>query len=316
MNDNLKQLVWVEKYRPNTIDECILPDHIKETFRGFVEKGNIPNLLLNGPPGLGKTSIAKAVLKELAATFMVINGSLSGNIDTVRNEMQSFASTSSLFGKGRKYILIDEADYMNPNSTQPALRSFSEEFSSNCGFILTTNYKNRLIEPLQSRFVGVDFNFSAQEIKKLKVDFFKRLCYILDNEGIEHDKNVLVQLIQKHFPDMRRIINEIERYSANGKIDTGILVSVLDSNFDSLIKFLKTKNFTEMRKWVGENSHIESNTLVRKLYDKLDGVIVQSSIPEAIMILDEYQHKAAFVNDMEINNVAMLTRCMADLQFL
>lgn len=315
LNDKLKNLVWVEKYRPSSIDECILPSHIKETFKGFVQKGNIPNLLLNGPPGLGKTSIALALMKEIDASFIVINGSLNGNIDTLRNEIKGFASTSSLFKEGRKYIIIDEADYLNANSTQPALRNFSEEYSSNCGFILTTNYKNRLIAPLQSRFVGIDFNFTADEAKELKKDFFRRLCTILDTEHVEYDRNVLVELIRKHFPDMRRIINEIERYSANGKIDSGILVSILDSNFEELVKFLKNKKFNDMRKWIGENSHLESTSLIRKVYDKMDGMLVPESVPQAVLICDEYQEKAAFVNDMEINNTAFLTRLMMEVVF-
>jgi DNA polymerase III delta prime subunit len=317
MNEKLKNLMMVEKYRPSTIDECILPESIKKDFRGFVSKGSIPNLLLAGSPGLGKTSIAIALCEELGCEYLLVNGSLDVNRDALRNDIASFASTVSIFKPGRKCVIIDEADYLASGTTQPALRGFTEEFAKNCSFILTCNYKNRLIEPLRdSRFANVDFVFSNDEMNKMKIEFAKRLLWILDEEKVEYDKKVISELIRKHFPDMRRILNEIERYSASGKIDSGILVSVLDSNFDMLVKFLKDKEFNSMRRWVAENAALDTPTLIRKLYDKMDGVMTTSSIPQAILLCDEYQYKASFVADQEINIAAFLTRVMVDVEFL
>jgi DNA polymerase III delta prime subunit len=310
--EELQSLVWVEKYRPQIIDDCILPEQLKKTLKDFLTKGQLPNLLFHGGPGVGKTTAAKALLRALGCDYIVVNGSLHGNIDTLRNEIKDFASSVSLFGTGRKYVIIDEADYLNANSTQPSLRNFVEEYSKNCGFILTCNYKNRLIEPLHSRFVGVDFTVSPGEVDKLKVQFFKRICAILNNENVTYDKNVLVNLIKKHFPDMRRIINELERYAAGGTIDSGILVNVLDENFDKLTKILQEKKFNDMRKWVAENAHLDTTSLIRKIYDKSSDTLEPQSVAAILLICAKYQYWAAFVADQEINTAAFLTEFMME----
>jgi DNA polymerase III delta prime subunit len=316
LSETLKNALWVEKYRPQKIEDCILPDDLKKTFRGFVDKGNIPNLLLHGGPGIGKTTVARAMLRELDADYIVVNGSLNGNIDTLRNEIKDFASSVSLFKSGRKYVILDEADYLNANSTQPSLRNFMEEYSKNCGFILTCNYKNRIIEPLHSRLVGVDFSSSPKEVDMLKLQFFKRLKFILENEGIEYDKNVLIELIKKHFPDMRRIINEVERYSANGKIDSGVLLNFMEENFSKLVNILKDKKFNEMRKWVAENSHLDTNDIIRKVYDSADGLLTPQSIAAIVVLAARYQYWAAFVVDSEINVTSFLTEFMVEAVWL
>ncbi|MFB5634939.1 MAG: AAA family ATPase, partial [Candidatus Nitrosomaritimum aestuariumsis] len=262
----MENLLWCEKYRPQTVDDCILPNELKNTFKKFVKDEKIPNLLLSGRPGVGKTTIAKAMLNECGFDSMIINGSMNGNIDTLRNDILNYASTVSLLGT-RKYVILDEADYLNPNSTQPALRNFMEEFSENCGFILTCNFKNRIIEPLHSRCSIVDFNIPSKEKPKLAGEFFKRVKNILTTENIEWEDKVIAELIQKHFPDWRRILNELQRYSSTGKIDSGILVNFSDDNFSELVKHLKEKNFNKMRKWVGSNSDIEHTVIYRKLYD-------------------------------------------------
>lgn len=310
-----EEFLWVEKYRPKTINECILTPELKSTFSSFVEKKEIPNLLLTGSAGVGKTTVAKAMLEEIGADYIVVNGSMNGNIDTLRNEILQFASTVSFFG-GRKYVILDEADYLNANSTQPALRNFMEEFSSNCGFILTCNFVNRIIDPLHSRCSVINFSISKNELPKLAAGFFKRVVNILNTEKVNFDKAVVAELINKHVPDWRRVLNELQRYSHNGKIDAGIFVNLGEESFKSLIGYLKTKNFTEMRKWVAENADSDSSSLFRKLYDTAYIHVKPDSIPQLILILADYQYKAAFVADNEINITAALTQIMVDVEFV
>lgn len=310
----LANFLWVEKYRPRNIDECILPQELKNTFSSFVAKGEIPNLILAGGPGVGKTTVARAMLGQIGADYIVINGSMNGNIDTLRSEILQFASTVSLSG-GRKYVILDEADYLNPNSTQPALRNFMEEFSRNCGFILTCNFINRIIEPLHSRCSVISFNITKADLPKLAAGFFKRVIGILTQENVEFDKAVVAELIQKYVPDWRRVLNELQRYSHNGKIDSGIFVNLQDESIKALISFLKAKNFTEMRKWVAENSDSDCTSLFRRLYDGAHDYVVPSSIPQLVLILADYQYKDAFVADHEINLVAALTQIMIDVEF-
>ena len=310
----LDEFLWVEKYRPKTIDECILPDGLKETFRAFVSQNDIPNLILSGSAGVGKTTVARAMLDQIDADYIVINGSMNGNIDTLRTEILNFASTVSFTGR-RKYVILDEADYLNANSTQPALRNFMEEFSRNCGFILTCNFKNRIIEPLHSRCSLIEFKITKDDLPKLASQFMKRIIHVLNTERITFDKSVVAELISKHVPDWRRVINELQRYSVNGSIDTGIFVNLSDDNIKVLVNYLKNKNFAEMRKWVAENSDTDTTTTFRKLYDMSNDVVKSNSIPELVLILDEYQYKAAFVADPEINLVAAFTRIMIDIEF-
>lgn len=310
----MSEFLWVEAYRPKKISECILPDNLKVTFQEFVNKKNIPNLLLTGGPGVGKTTVARAMLEEVDADYIVINGSMNGNIDTLRNEIMQFASTVSFTG-GRKYVILDEADYLNPNSTQPALRNFMEEFSNNCGFILTCNFKNRIISPLHSRCSVVDFNIPKDQKMKLASQFLNRVCNILDNQDIDFDKKVVAEFITRHFPDWRRVINELQRYSATGRIDSGILSSTSDSSIKELVNHLKAKSFTEMRKWVAENNDIDSTALFRKLYDMSTSYLEPRSIPQLVLLLADYQHKAAFVADHEINIVACFTEIMTSCEF-
>ena len=310
----MSEFLWVEAYRPKKISECILPDNLKETFQEFVNKKNVPNLLLTGGPGVGKTTVAKAMLEEVDADYIVINGSMNGNIDTLRNEIMQFASTVSFTG-GRKYVILDEADYLNPNSTQPALRNFMEEFSNNCGFILTCNFKNRIISPLHSRCSVVDFNIPKDQKMKLASQFLNRVCSILVNEDIDFDKKAVAEFITRHFPDWRRVINELQRYSATGRIDSGILSNTSDSSIKELVNHLKAKSFTEMRKWVAENNDIDSTALFRKLYDMSTCYLEPRSIPQLVLLLADYQHKAAFVADHEINIVACFTEIMTSCEF-
>lgn len=310
----MSEFLWVEKYRPKKISDCVLPNTLKETFQQFVNQKNVPNLLLSGGPGVGKTTVARAMLEELNADYIVINGSMNGNIDTLRNEIMQFASTVSFTG-GRKYVILDEADYLNPNSTQPALRNFMEEFSNNCGFILTCNFKNRIIEPLHSRCSVIEFTIHKEEKMKMASQFFNRVANILTNENIEHDKKVVAELITKYFPDWRRVINELQRYSATGKVDSGILANNGEASIVELIKHLKAKSFTEMRKWVAHNSDIDTTTLFRKLYDISSTEFKQRSIPQLVVLMADYQHKAAFVADQEINIVAFFTEVMSSCEF-
>ena len=306
--------LWVEKYRPKTIDDCILPQQIKETFQTFVDQQNVPNLLLTGGPGVGKTSVAKAMLEQLDSDYIVVNGSMSGNIDTLRNDIKTFASSVSFSG-GRKYVILDEADYLNAQSTQPALRNFMEEFSKNCGFILTCNFVNRIIEPLHSRCSVIHFKIPNKEKPKMAQSFFKRVMKILEDNNIQADQKVVAELLQMHFPDWRRVLNELQRYSVSGSIDRGILVSLSDDNFKALVQYIKDKNFTEMRKWVGLNSDNDSTSIFRLIYDNSSTYLKPNSIPQLVLILADYQHKAAFVADQEINLVACLTEMMAELEW-
>jgi len=312
----MSDFIWVEKYRPTTIDECILPKRTKETFQKFVEKGEIPNMLLSGPPGIGKTTVAKALCHQLGADYYVINGSDEGRfLDTVRNNAKNFASTVSLTSDSKhKVIIIDEADNTT-SDVQLLLRASIEEFSRNCRFIFTCNYKNKIIEPLHSRCSVVDFNINKRDKPTIAAEFFKRINYILEEEKIEADKKVLAELINKHFPDWRRVLNELQRYSVSGKIDSGILAAFSDVAVNDLIKNLKTKNFAEVRKWVVSNMDNETSVLLRRIYDSLYDSLVNSSIPAAVLIIAKYQFQIAFVADQEINLLAALTEIMVECEF-
>jgi len=309
-----EEFLWVEKYRPRKVSEAILPPDLKATFQKFVDDENIPNLLLTGRAGVGKTTVARAMLDEIGADYIVINGSMNGNIDTLRNDILNFASTVSFSG-GRKYVILDEADYLNANSTQPALRNFMEQYSKNCGFILTCNFKNKLIEPLASRCSVIEFTVTKQDRPKLAAAFYRRVMDILTHEKVEAEPKAVANLIEHHFPDWRRVLNELQRYAATGKIDTGILTNFGDESFKSLMDNLKNRAFTNMRKWVAENSDIDSAVFFRKLFDTAAEYLDTASVPQMILIIGEYQYKAAFVADQEINMTACLTEIMAECTF-
>ena len=306
--------LWVEKYRPRTIDSAILPSTLKTTFQQFVDQKNVPNLLLTGRAGVGKTTVARAMLEELQCDYIIINGSMNGNIDTLRSEIKDFASSISFSG-GRKYVILDEADYLNPNSTQPALRNFMEEYSRNCGFILTCNFKNKIIEPLHSRCSVVEFKIDKEDKPKMASQFYKRVCNILDQENVQYDQKAVIEVITKFFPDWRRVLNELQRYSATGKIDSGILVNFSEENLKGLVELLKAKNFTEVRRWVAENNDLDQAVFFRKLYDTASQYMKPNSIPQLVITLADYQYKAAFVADHEINILACLTEIMAEGDF-
>lgn len=306
--------LWVEKYRPRSIDSAILPSTLKTTFQQFVDQKNIPNLLLTGRAGIGKTTVARAMLEELQCDYIIINGSMNGNIDTLRSEIKDFASSISFSG-GRKYVILDEADYLNPNSTQPALRNFMEEYSRNCGFILTCNFKNKIIEPLHSRCSVIEFKIDKEDKPKMASQFYKRVCNILDQESVQYDQKAVIEVITKFFPDWRRVLNELQRYSATGKIDSGILVNFSEENLKGLVELLKAKNFTEVRRWVAENNDIDQAVFFRKLYDTASQYLKPNSIPQLVITLADYQYKAAFVADHEINILACLTEIMAEGDF-
>ncbi len=310
------EFLLTEKYRPKVIDDCILPDDTKKTFKEFVEKGEIPNLLLAGPPGIGKTTIAKALCNELGADYYVINGSDEGRfLDTVRNQAKNFASTVSLTESSKhKVIIIDEADNTG-NDVQLLLRANIEAFYNNCRFIFTCNYKNKIIEPLHSRCAVIDFTIKGKQKAQLAGSFFKRLQNILDAERIEYDQKVVAELVSKHFPDFRRVLNEIQRYSTGGKIDSGILASFSDVAVNDLIKYIKEKNFTEVRKWVVANLDNDSSIILRRVYDSLYSVLLPQSIPAAVLIIAKYQYQIAFVADQEINLLAALIEIMAECEF-
>jgi len=310
----MEHLIWTEKYRPKTVENCILPERLKKPFQEYVNQKNIPNLLLSGGAGVGKTTIAKAMCNEVGCDFMVINGSDESGIDTFRTKIKNYASAMSLSG-GRKVIIIDEADYLNPNSTQPALRNAIEEFAGNCSFIFTCNYKNRIIEPLHSRCAVIDFNLKNGEKTKIASSFFKRIQSILQSEKIDADDKVLAELIKKHFPDLRRVLNELQRYSQFGKIDSGILTQIADVSINELTKSIASKDFSAIRKWVATHE-IDSTVLYRKLYDSLYDILKPQFIPQAVIILADYQYKAAFCADQEINTVACLTEMMVSCEFV
>ena len=309
----MNNFLWTEKYSPTNISDTILPDNLKSTFDDFIKNG-IPNLLLSRGPGLGKTTTAKAMLDQVGSDYLVINGSMNGGIDTLRNDIKSYASTVSLNG-GRKFVILDEADYLNPQSTQPALRNFMEEYSKNCGFILTANYKNRIIEPLHSRCSVIEFVISKQDKPTLANKFLQRVQHILKEENVDYDKKAVVELIIKYFPDWRRIINELQRYSSSGKIDVGILTQMSDGSFNSLVQALKKKEFNQMRKWVAENLDNDPTTIYRKLYDTCNTNMKETSIPILVTTIADYQYKSAFVADQEINLVACLTTLMIECEF-
>ena len=310
----METFLWVEEYRPKNVESCVLPKNLKTTFSEFVKDGQVPNLILSGGAGVGKTTIAKAMLDELNATHMMINGSEESGIDVLRTKIKNFASTVSLHG-GRKYLILDEADYLNPQSTQPALRGFIEEFHENCGFILTCNYKNRLIEPLHSRCSVVEFMIPNSEKPKLASEFFQRDDHILKEQGIKYDNRVVAEVINKHFPDWRRVLNELQRYSVSGTIDAGILVDIAEVNIKELMQSMKHKEFTNVRKWVVNNLDNDPVRLFRRIYDSLYDNVEGSGIPHIVVILGEYQYKAAFVADQEINMLACLTEIMARARF-
>ena len=310
----METFLWVEAYRPKDVNSCILPKNLKNTFSEFVNEGSVPNLILAGGSGVGKTTIAKAMLEELGATQMMINGSEESGIDVLRTKIKNFASTVSLHG-GRKYLILDEADYLNPQSTQPALRGFMEEFHNNCGFILTCNYKNRLIEPLHSRCSVVEFTIPNSEKQILAAEFFERTVHILQEQKVEYDKRVVAEVINKHFPDWRRVLNELQRYSVSGIIDAGILVDIAEVNIKELMQSMKHKEFTNVRKWVVNNLDNDPIRLFRRIYDRLYDYVEPSSIPHVVVILGEYQYKAAFVADQEINMLACFTEIMSRCKF-
>ena len=306
-----EHLLWVEKYRPKSIEECILPSDIKQTFNEFVLQEEIPNLLLSGRSGIGKTTVAMALCNQLDSDFIIINSSEDGNIDTLRTDIKTFASTVSLSG-GRKVVILDEADYLNPQSTQPALRRFMEEFSKNCRFIFTCNFANRIISPLHSRCSVIEFKIPKSELPVLATEFMERVIRILKIENVTlESKKSLSELILKYLPDWRRVLNELQRYSVGGVIDVGILSNYADEEFKSLINFLKGRNFGEIRKWVVNNLDNDATVLYRKLYDSLYDYIRPEMIPQAVLLIAEYSYKSSFVADQEINMVACLTEMMA-----
>jgi DNA polymerase III delta prime subunit len=310
----MQHLLWTEAHRPKTIEECILPERLKTPFQEYVNSEKIPHLLLSGGAGVGKTTVAKAMCNQIGADYIMINGSDESGIDVFRTKIKDFASSMSFTG-GRKVIIIDEADYLNPNSTQPALRNAMEEFASNCSFIFTCNFKNRIIDPLHSRCAVVDFTLKNDEKTKMAGQFFKRIQSILQSENVEYEDKVIAELIKKHFPDFRRILNELQRYSQFGKIDVGILAQIGDVSIAEITKHLKNKDFGAIRKWVA-TADFDAATLYRKLYDSLYEVLQPQSIPQAVIILADYQYKQAFVADAEINTVACLTELMVSVEFV
>jgi len=306
--------LWVEEYRPKTIDDCILPQSLKTLFQSFIEKGEISNMLFSGTPGVGKTTVAKALCEQMNCDWIMINGSEEGGIDVLRNKIKNFASTVSLSG-GKKVVIIDEADYLNPQSTQPALRGFIEEFHANCRFILTCNFKNRIIDPLHSRFSNIEFRVNPKDKPRLASKLFERAVFILKEQNVDYEEKVLAELIKKHFPDFRKLINELQRYSVSGAIDAGILVNVSDENLKTLVSHLKSKEFGDMRKWVVNNLDNDPVKIFRKIYDSMYDNLQPETIPHAVLIIADYQYKSAFVADQEINLVACLTELMSQVKF-
>jgi len=308
------EVLWVEKYRPQRIDDTILPAKTKAMFKKFVTDDSVPNLLLSGGPGVGKTTIAKAMLEEMGCDYIVKNGSLNVNIDTLRYDISTYASAVSLSG-GRKYVIFDEADYLNAANVQPALRNFIEEYSSNCGFIFTCNFKNRIIQPLRSRLSEVDFSIETSDRPKLAMQFMKRVETILGMENVDYDKAVVAKVIQKHFPDFRRVLTELQSYAASGKIDEGIFVNLKQESLDEVFRLLKTKDFTNMRKWVANNSDQDMNEMFRRIYDMASDKVEMRSLPGFIVTMADYMYKANFVADLEVNMVAFLTEVMIEAEY-
>ena len=310
----MQEHLWVEKYRPQSLTEAILPSQLKKDFKDVLKQGELQNMLLTGTAGTGKTTVAKALCNELNLDYIIINGSEESGIDTLRNKIKQFASSVSLEG-GYKVVILDEADYLNPQSTQPALRGFIEEFSANCRFILTCNFKNRLIEPLHSRCSVVEFAIPKDEKEKMAMEFMQRLQHILGIENVQYENEVLAVLIMKYFPDFRRTINELQRYGLSGTIDSGILINVNDISVNDLMNHLKIKDFRKMRQWVANNIDIEPAAMFRKIYDNATEYVDPQSIPQLVLILADYQYKDSFVADHELNMVACLTEIMAGVQF-
>ena len=310
-----ESLLWVEKYRPRTIEDCILPESIKKTLRDVVSQNKIPNMMFTGTSGIGKTTAARAICNETQADYLIINGSDEGRmIDTLRTKLTQFCSTISLSGS-RKVVIIDEADYMNADSVQPAMRNFTERFADNCSFIFTCNYKNRIIEPIHSRCAVIDFSLKNGEKQVIAARFMKRVEGILTDESIDYDKEVIAKLVLKHFPDFRRVLNELQRYSTSGEINSGVLANIKEMNLKELIDSLREKNFSKMRQWVVANVDNDPATVYRKIYDELYTVVDKGSIPQAVLTIAEYQYKSAFVADQEINLVACLVELMAECEF-
>jgi len=310
------EFLWCEEYRPKTIEDCILPDELKSTFKKIVETGEMHNMLLSGTSGLGKTTVAKALCHELDLDYILINSSEDSGIDVLRNRIRQFASSISLGGSdSHKVVILDEADYLNPQSTQPALRAFIEEFSKNCRFIFTCNFRNKIIEPLQSRCAVIEFNTTKKHLAGLAAQFHKRLKVILDEKGIEYNEQILAELIMRHAPDWRRVVNECQRFSVSGALSPASIVGLSDQNIAALITHLKEKNFKQMRSWVASNPDLDSSTIFRKIYDGAYEYLEPQSIPQLVLILADYQHKAAFVADKELNIVACMTEMMGSLKF-
>jgi DNA polymerase III delta prime subunit len=309
-----EEFLWCEKYRPQVIDDCILPQQIKDTFKQYIAEGQLPNFIFSGSAGVGKTTVARALCNELGADYLFINGSEERGIDVLRTKIKQFASSVSITAEGAKVVILDEADYLTPD-TQAALRAFIEEFSNNCRFILTCNFKNRIIAPLHSRCAVVDFKIESKDKPKIAASFFRRVNDVLTSEGVESDSKVVAKVVETFFPDFRRVLNELQRYSVSGKVDAGILANMSDETMKELVGYLKEKNFIEARKWVARNNDIETSVLFRRLYDTAADIVEGQSVPQLVLILADYQYKAAFVADIEVNNVAALTEIMANCKF-